>query len=105
MKISVYLLITFILTSCAISKSTYLPDGKQGHSISCDGAAVGMNVCFEKAGELCGSRGYNVLNREGQVVYSGMNSGSVSVNSISGQAQSFGFYGGFNTKSILVQCK
>ena len=105
MKISVYLLITFILTSCAISKSTYLPDGKQGHSISCDGAAVGMNVCFEKAGELCGSRGYNVLNREGQVVYSGMNSGSVSINSISGQAQSFGFYGGFNTKSILVQCK
>ena len=105
MKISVYLLITFILTSCAISKSTYLPDGKQGHSISCDGAAVGMNVCFEKAGELCGSRGYNLLNREGQVVYSGMNSGSVSINSISGQAQSFGFYGGFNTKSILVQCK
>ena len=105
MKISVYLLIMFILTSCAISKSTYLPDGKQGHSISCDGAAVGMNVCFEKAGELCGSRGYNLLNREGQVVYSGMNSGSVSVNSISGQAQSFGFYGGFNAKSILVQCK
>lgn len=105
MKHLMYLLIAVISTSCAISKSTYLPDGTQGHSISCDGAAVGMNVCFEKAGELCGSRGYNLLNREGQVVYSGMNSGSASVNSMSGQAQSFGFYGGFNTKSILVQCK
>ena len=47
-----------LLTGCAMSKETHLPDGRLGHSISCDGSAVGMNVCFEKAGELCKGRGY-----------------------------------------------
>jgi hypothetical protein len=51
-----------------MSKETYLPDGRLGHSISCDGSAVGMNVCFEKAGELCKGRGYDLVSREGQVV-------------------------------------
>jgi hypothetical protein len=105
MKLTIYITTAVMLTSCAMSKPTYLSDGTQGHSISCDGSAVGMNVCFEKAGELCGSRGYNLLNKAGQVVYSGMSSGSASVNAISGQAQGFAFYGGFNTKSILIQCK
>ena len=36
-----------LLTGCAMSKETHLPDGRLGHSISCDGSAVGMNVCFE----------------------------------------------------------
>ena len=64
----VFLVLTVLFLSilvssfgCAISKKTYLPDGSQGYSISCDGAAVGINVCFEKAGELCGSRGYDIL--------------------------------------------
>jgi hypothetical protein len=51
-----------------MSKETYLPDGRLGQSISCDGSAVGMNVCFEKAGELCKGRGYDLVSREGQVV-------------------------------------
>jgi hypothetical protein len=29
-----------LLTGCAMSKETYLPDGRLGHSISCDGSAV-----------------------------------------------------------------
>lgn len=41
-----------LFSGCAISKQTYLPDRSEGYSISCDGAA-GMNVCFEKAGQLC----------------------------------------------------
>jgi len=85
------------LSSCAISKSTYLPDGSQGYSISCDGAAVGINVCFEMAGELCGTKGYDLINREGQVVPFGY--GSVA------DGQAFVTYGGFNTKSILVRCR
>jgi len=51
------LIIAMALSSCAISKKTYLPDGSEGYSISCDGSAVGINVCFEKAGQLCGARG------------------------------------------------
>jgi hypothetical protein len=86
-----------LLTGCAMSKETYLPDGRLGHSISCDGSAVGMNVCFEKAGELCGGRGYDLVNREGQIVPFG----TASVSPKGG----FGTYGAMNTKSILVACK
>ena len=93
-KIYVPLLITLLLTSCAMSKETYLPDGSVGHSISCDGSAVGMNVCFEKAGEICGSKGYKLVNREGQVIYSG----------VALPDQGFAQFGAFNTKGILVKC-
>jgi hypothetical protein len=86
-----------LLTGCAMSKETYLPDGRLGHSISCDGSAVGMNVCFEKAGELCKGRGYDLVSREGQVVPFG----TASVNQYGGSA----IVSGLNTKSILVACK
>lgn len=87
-----FLISLILLASCASSKQTYLPDGSVGHSISCDGSAVGMNVCYEKAGELCGSRGYKLVNKEGQVIYSGV------------ATQEFAEFGAFNTKSILVKC-
>jgi hypothetical protein len=86
-----------LLTGCAMSKETHLPDGRLGHSISCDGSAVGMNVCFEKAGELCKGRGYDLVSREGQVVPFG----TAAVNQYGGSA----VVSGLNTKSILVACK
>jgi hypothetical protein len=89
------------LAGCATSRQVYLPDGSQGFSISCDGAAVGMNVCLEKAGQVCGSRGYTILNREGQTVYSGLAYGSQQ----GAQSTSFAHLGGFNSKSILVRCR
>jgi hypothetical protein len=93
----IILLAGLMISSCAMSKKTYLPDGSEGYSISCDGSAVGINVCFEKAGEICGSRGYDILNREGQIVPFGV--GSATNN------QAFVTYGSFNTKSIMIRCK
>jgi hypothetical protein len=93
-KIIVYVLATISITSCAIANKTYLPDGTLGHSISCDGSAVGMNVCFEKAGEICGTKGYKLLNREGQVIYSGVYL----------REQGVSQFGAFNSKSILIKC-
>lgn len=82
---------------CAMSKKTYLSDGSEGHSISCDGSAVGINVCFEKAGEICGSKGYDLISREGQVIPFGTGSAN--------NQGAFVTYGAFNTKSIMIRCK
>jgi hypothetical protein len=82
-----------VLVGCAQATKTYLPDGRQGHSISCDGSGVGMNYCFEKAGELCGTRGYDLIGRSGQSTPAAMATGSGFV------------YGSIDTKSILVACK
>jgi hypothetical protein len=84
------------LSSCAISSKTYLPDGSEGYSISCDGSAVGINVCFEKAGELCGARGYELLNREGQIIPAGTG--------VANNQGAFVNYGAYNTKSIMIRC-
>ncbi|WP_022667935.1 hypothetical protein [Desulfospira joergensenii] len=97
LRLVAILIFAMAISGCAISKKTYLPDGSEGYSISCDGAAVGINVCFEKAGELCGSKGYEIFNREGQYVPFAM--GSVNGN------QAFVTYGSFNTKSIMIRCK
>lgn len=90
-------LLTSVLTSCATSKATYLPDGSSGHSISCDGSAVGISVCFEKAGQICGSQGYDLISREGQIIPFGTASAN--------NQGAFISYGAFNTKSIMIRCK
>lgn len=100
-----YAFLVFALTGCAFSKEVYLPDGTKGHSISCDGAAIGIATCFEKAGDLCGSRGYDQLGREGQVIPMGVSTSSVSGSSAGFQGSSFGSYGAFNTKSIMIRCR
>ena len=95
--LTITLIAWLMTTSCAVSKKIYLPDGSDGYSISCDGAAVGINVCFEKAGEICGSRGYDIINREGQIIPFG--TGTATNN------HAVVTYGAFNTKSIMIRCK
>ena len=55
----------FILVGCAGSRTTYGPDGSEMHSIYCSGWARNWGMCLERAGELCGPKGYQVVNRSG----------------------------------------
>lgn len=100
-----YVVLAFALTGCAFSKEIYLPDGTKGHSISCDGAAVGIATCFEKAGDLCGAKGYDQLGREGQVIPMGISTSNVSGSNVGFQGSSIASYGAFNTKSIMIRCR
>jgi hypothetical protein len=59
-------LLAILLTGCASSSPTYTASGKQGHSINCSGTARNWGHCLEKAGEICGARGYDVLDRSDQ---------------------------------------
>jgi hypothetical protein len=93
MKRIALLSLSLLVLGCATSKTTYLPDGSQGHSIDCSGEASTWNHCYEKAGELCGARGYEVVAKDGD-------QGSV----ITGN--NIGVYGGTTqTRSMLVKCK
>jgi hypothetical protein len=63
-----YLLVLFLallVTSCATSREIYTPYGRRGYSIDCPAAEVGK--CFEKAGDLCGEKGYTVLAKSGEL--------------------------------------
>lgn len=89
----VVILAYLVVSACASAKETYLPDGRLGYSISCDGSAVGINVCFEKAGSLCGSSGYDIYSRDGQTIPTAVATPDVVT------------FGAFNTKSILIACR
>jgi uncharacterized protein YceK len=51
-----------ILAGCSSvsSRDIYLPDGSKGYSITCGGFTYSMEKCFEKAGDICGSKGYSI---------------------------------------------
>lgn len=51
------------LAACVNSSETYMPDGRKGYTVSCNGAAFSWNHCLSEAGELCGERGYDTYDR------------------------------------------
>jgi uncharacterized protein YceK len=59
-KVVVVFLIILFIESCATASRTYLPSGEEGYSVTCSGTALTWGNCYQKAGELCGSRGYDV---------------------------------------------
>lgn len=61
---AVLALISIQLTGCAVGvKPVYGPDGQQAHAITCSDLGRDWSDCFEKAGEICGARGYKVWNQ------------------------------------------
>ncbi len=85
-------MITF-LCGCATAKKTYTSDGNEGFSITCSGSALNWGMCYEKAGELCGEKGYEVLEKTGDT-------GAV----VSGNQ--FGLYGGsVINRNMIIKCK
>lgn len=61
-----------MLGACTTAKEIYLPNGSKGHDIRCEGLGNRMENCFQKAGSLCGAKGYDVVNPQGS--YIGVNS-------------------------------
>ena len=60
------------LGACTTAKDIYLPSGAKGSDIRCDGIGNRMENCFQKASDICGAKGYDVVNPPGG--YAGMNS-------------------------------
>ncbi len=58
------LIAAVFLTGCTTSIPISAPSGKLGHAINC--SAVTMAQCYQKAGMLCGGKGYNILSQKDQ---------------------------------------
>jgi hypothetical protein len=66
---NIFLVVQLIaLTGCAAARTTYLPDGRQGHSIDCSGSALNWGFCERKAGDLCQARGYDIVSAQGEQI-------------------------------------
>jgi hypothetical protein len=58
-----------LLTSC-VSVSVLpvvTPDGKLEHVLNCSRPQLNMNSCYQKAGEICGQNGYDILDKNNEV--------------------------------------
>lgn len=82
-----------LLNGCALASKTYTPDGREGYSINCSGTALSWGECLEKAGSLCGARGYDVLERSGDA------------GSVAGGGEYSMFAGSVITRTMLIACK
>jgi hypothetical protein len=92
-KLLIILFVVPFLGGCATAKQTYTADGQLGYSINCSGSALNWGMCYEKAGEICGSKGYEVLQKSGDT--GALVSGS-----------QFGLYGGsVINRSMIIKCK
>lgn len=60
------LLICLSISGCVVTKQTYAPDGRTAVSMNCSGIALSWASCYEKAGAICGARGYDVLAVNGE---------------------------------------
>jgi len=65
MKHSLCILLTLaLLGGCTSSKQVFLETGEVGYRLKCGGKTYGSwSNCYEKAGEVCTSNGYDVVSQ------------------------------------------
>ncbi|CNL09867.1 hypothetical protein [Yersinia aldovae] len=65
MKRIIFSIALIALYGCASSSKTYGPDGRVAYTIDCSGLGGTWGMCLTKAGDLCGSKGYDLLTSAG----------------------------------------
>ena len=49
--------------ACTSASKTYGPSGQEAYSINCSGPRHSWDDCYQKAGKVCGARGYEIVER------------------------------------------
>jgi hypothetical protein len=59
-------IVAALLAGCGgtVAREIYLPDGTKGFHINCDGSFATQADCFQKAGDVCAAKGYNIVNAQ-----------------------------------------
>ena len=88
------LAVAIMISGCASSSTTYGPDGREAHALNSSGWARTWAMCAEKAGEICGTRGYEVVAGRGGTA---------------GTIETYNRYGGSSgpviERTMLIRCK
>ena len=88
LKLVAFTFCPIFLAGCATAKRVMAPSGKMGFSIECNGTAVSMTSCYEKAAEVC-PNGYSIIAQ----------------NNSSGIVANPNFIVGTSDKGIFIECK
>jgi hypothetical protein len=93
------------IAGCATVRESYAPDGRKAYALNCSGTARGWDKCLASAGEICGSNGYDVLDRSSEEIVSGSYSSRADVSKSIGSASGSGFINKTNERAMLIACK
>lgn len=89
--------IVLVIAGCASTRQAYAPDGRKAYTLNCTGMARGWDKCYSAAGNICGSRGYDITDRTGE---------DAEVGAASGNGNSFSsFHGRTQERSMVIACK
>lgn len=89
----IFLLFASLLAGCASSSKTFDAEGKEAYVLNCSGTARNWGMCYEKAGEICGAKGYETVQTSGDTGW------------VAGGSTS-GFAGGSTiSRSMTIRCK
>lgn len=59
------LVTTVALSACVTAKEVCMADGRLSYNIDCSDPGLSWGKCYQKAGDVCGSEGYDILLRSG----------------------------------------
>ena len=100
----IFIILFMALQGCVTSKEIFLADGSRGHNVDCSGSGMNYSNCLDKAGEICGARGYYLLNQQGDVVPF-----STAIREFSASARSSIGYlthsGSIVKRNLLIKCR
>ena len=92
-RITALIAMLLCFCGCATASKVHTSEGKEGYSISCSGSVLHWGMCYEKAGERCGTKGYAILHKSGDT-------GAIVA------AKQCGRYGGsVMNRSMIIPCK
>ena len=107
-KYIIFILSALLLASCTTAKEISLPDGSKGYSVSCGGTLNSFASCFNKAGEMCGDKGYQILDKSGEVIpfaQANSNAGGSFTNFGGGFSGNSNFYASsFVNRDLFIKC-
>ena len=91
-NIGIFILLLGILVGCATVNNTYTADGRKAYTLNCSGTARGWDKCLTAAGNICGEKGYKILDKSTE-----------DTASIGGSAS--GFFGAkTEERSMMIAC-
>lgn len=90
-SIAIIVLIPLVLTACAAINPVAFsgPNGKSAYSMQCSGMGRTVDMCYQKAGELC-PNGYLIIDKSNEIV---------------GMTSSYGNVMMIPKNSLTIECK
>lgn len=91
--IPVMMTLMLIISGCVESEPVFTPNGQRGYNVDCSGGDSDWGECYEEAGELCGTRGYRIIEKmtdKGSSTYA-------DDDVLTGET--------YNTRTMIIQCK